>query len=105
MKLLELPVLGPDPPHRTGDRAHHHGFGFDHILADPHAIEECAVGPPRRGEEAIPLYHIADLVFLARIFDAHFLGAFALFFGVEHEPTLHLTTDAAQRRRGQYAFG
>jgi hypothetical protein len=33
------------------------------------------------------------------------LAARALFFGVEHEPRLHLPADAAQRRRCQHALG
>ena len=28
-----------------------------------------------------------------------------LFLGIEHKPGLHLTADAAQRRRRQHAFG
>jgi hypothetical protein len=42
------------------------------------------------------LTNVLDLVFAARIIDAHFGGALALF---------HLTADAAQRRRRQNAFG
>src|SRR5260221_12810195 len=105
MKLLELPVLASDPAHRAGDRAHHHRLSFDHVLAEPHACEQRPVGDAGRGEQTIALHQVADLILLARVLDAHFPGPLALFFGVEHEPTLHLAADAAQRRGGQHSFG
>src|SRR4029450_4493013 len=83
MKLLELPVLASDPPHRAGDRAHHHGLGFDHVLAEPHAVEKRPVGEADRGEQATGLRHVGDSILRARVLDAHFPGAVALFLGVE----------------------
>ena len=35
----------------------------------------------------------------------HLLGAAALVVVAEHQPRLQLAADAAQRRRGQHAFG
>src|SRR5262249_54889645 len=72
MKLFELAVLASDPPHRAGDRAHHHRLGFDHILTKPHPVEQRTVGDAGRGEQAIALHHVSDLVLLARGLDAHF---------------------------------
>src|SRR4029450_6468905 len=67
MKLFELAVLASDPPHRAGDRAHHHRLGFDHVLAKPHAVEQRAIGDTGRGEQAIALHHVSDAVLLARV--------------------------------------
>src|SRR5262245_49174998 len=54
MKLLELPVLGSDPPHRAGDRAHHHGLGFDHVLAEPYAVEQRPLVTPVAANKQSP---------------------------------------------------
>src|SRR5882757_8855221 len=104
VELAELPVLGPDPPHRAGNRAHHHGLGLDHVLAELDASEQRAIGDAGGGEQAVALHHVGDLIFLARIADPHLGRARALLFGVEHEPALHLAADAAQRRRRQYTL-
>src|SRR4029078_13313981 len=39
MKFAELTVFGQDPSYRTRDGTHHHGFCFDHILAEFHTTE------------------------------------------------------------------
>jgi len=53
IELLELPVLGSDPAHRAGDRAHHHGLGLDHLAAELDAAQHRAVGNAGRREQAI----------------------------------------------------
>ena len=53
---------------------------------------------PVAPEQAFAFDHVFDLVFTPWIFDAHFGGSLALLFGVEHQPRLHLSADAAQRR-------
>src|SRR6516164_9973277 len=32
VELVKLPMLGLDGAHRAGDRAHHHGLGFDNVI-------------------------------------------------------------------------
>jgi hypothetical protein len=91
-------MLGPDPADGAAGRAHDHGFGFDHLSAKLHAAQHVAIGDAGRREQAFAVDYIFDLIFTAWIFDAHFGGALALSFGIEHEPGLHLTADAAQRR-------
>src|SRR3954470_6354881 len=44
IKLLVLAVLGPDPTHRAGDRAHDNCLGFDQLLAELDPIEQRPVG-------------------------------------------------------------
>src|ERR1700751_5182404 len=90
-ELVQLPMLGPDPADRAAGRAHDHGFGFDHFSAELHAAQHMAVGDAGRREQAFAFDHIFDLIFTAWIFDTHFGGAFALPFGIENEPRLHLT--------------
>src|ERR1700761_9449034 len=34
MEFVELAMVGLDVTHRAGDRAHHHRFGLDHVLAE-----------------------------------------------------------------------
>src|SRR5580704_11430978 len=53
MKLAVLAMLGADPAHRPGCRAHHHGLGLDHVAPKLHAAQHGAVGDPGRGEQAI----------------------------------------------------
>ena len=98
-------MLGPDPADRAAGRAHHHGFGFDHFSAEQHAAQHAAVGNAGCGEQALAFDHVFKLIFAAGIFDTHFGGACAFFFGVEHKARLHLPADAAQRRRRQHALG
>src|SRR5262249_59942884 len=105
MKLLALAVLGADPAHRAGNRAHYHRLGLDRVLAEAHAVEQRAVGDAGCCEQTVALDHVADLVLLARVLDAHRGGTRALLFGIEHEDALHLAADATQRRRGEYSFG
>src|SRR5262245_6276998 len=66
MELLVLPVLGPDPAHRAGHRAHDYGLGLDHVSAELHAAQHRAVGDPGRREQAVSAHHVLHQVFLAR---------------------------------------
>src|ERR1051326_8962898 len=50
-ELVDLPVLGADPAHRAGDRAHHHGLAHDHVLGEPDAGQHRPVSDAGRGEE------------------------------------------------------
>src|SRR2546423_8700097 len=77
VEFVELAVLGADPAHRAGHRAHHHGFGLDHVAAEAHAPEHRAGSDAGRGEQAIAPDHVHDLVALARVLDAHLEGALA----------------------------
>src|SRR5262249_11966818 len=104
LELIELTVLGPDPAHRAGHRTHHYGLGLDHGVAELDAVEHAAVGDASRGEQAVAAHYVFDLIFLARILDAHLGGAFAFFFGVDDQARLHLAADTAQRCRRQHAF-
>src|SRR5258708_8505378 len=88
MKLLELPMLGADPPHRPGDRAHHDRLGGDDLVAKSHALEQRPIRDTGRGEQAVALHHVADLILLARISDAHFRRALALFVVAQPNPPL-----------------
>src|SRR5260221_13020325 len=90
MKLLHFAVLGVDPAHGAGDRAHHHGMGVDAVLGEAHAAQERAVGYAGGGDEAIAAYHVVHVVFLLRILDAHGGGPLPLSMGVEGEPALDL---------------
>src|SRR5215469_1065609 len=94
MKLPELAVLGPDPAHRAAARAHYHRLGLDHALAEPYPLEQRACSDAGCREQAVASHHVLDLVFLARVLDAHPGGPLALFLGVEHETPLHLAADA-----------
>src|SRR6516165_5103113 len=98
MKLRELAVLGPDPAHRAAARAHHHRLGLDHAFAETYPLEQRAGGDAGCREQAVAPHHVLDLVFLARVLDAHPGGALAFFLGVEHEAPLHLAADAGERR-------
>jgi hypothetical protein len=40
MELVELAMLGADPAHGAGRRAHHHGIGLDHVAAETHPAQE-----------------------------------------------------------------
>src|SRR5450759_5954530 len=71
VKLRHLPVLGTDPAHGAGGRAHHHGFGLDHVLAELDPAQHGAIGHAGGGEQTIALHHVFDLVFFLRILDAH----------------------------------
>src|SRR3954469_2037383 len=95
VEFFELTVLGPDPAHRAGDRAHHNGLSLDHLAAEFDALEERAGGDAGRRKEAVALHHVLNLVFLARILDGHLERALALLFGVEDRAALHLSADAA----------
>jgi len=57
---LELAVLGLDVTNRASYRAHHCGFGLDHILAKLDAREQRTVGDTGRGEQAVALYQVLD---------------------------------------------
>src|SRR5262245_57260598 len=103
-ELVQLPVFSPNPADGAAGRAHDHGFGFDHFSAELHAAQHAAVGNTGRREQAFALHHVLDLIFPARILDAHFGGALALLLGIEHEARLHLAADAAQRGGRQYAL-
>ena len=46
VEFLELAVLGLDVAHRAGDRAHHHGLGLDHVLAELDARQQRTVVTP-----------------------------------------------------------
>src|SRR5262249_45654400 len=104
LELGELAVLGADPAHGAGGRAHHDRVGLDQALAEAHALEHRARGDAGRREHAIALHHLLDRVLLARIADPHLVGARALLLGVEDEASLHLAADAGERRRGEHAF-
>src|ERR1700728_475494 len=103
-ELIKLAMLGPDPADGAACRAHHHRFSLDHILAEQYPAQHAAVGDTGRGEQAIAPHHILDPVCLARVLDAHFGDAFALFVGIDDQPGLHLAADAFERRRRQNAF-
>src|SRR3954452_19055972 len=103
IEFIELPMLGPDVAPRAGDRAHHHGFGLDHVLAEFDAGQERAGGDAGGGEKAVALGHVLDAVDHLRVLDAHHLRALALLAGVEDQAALHLAADAAQRSRREYA--
>src|SRR5579872_3895900 len=105
LKLVKLPVFGPDPAHRTADRTHHDSFRLNNVVAEPHAGQHGTVGDPGRGEEAVAPDHVGDLVFLAMVLDAHAGRAFALLVGIDDEPRLHLPAGAAERGGGEDAFG
>src|SRR5260370_35551931 len=105
VEFFQLPVIGLDVAHGPGDRAHHHGLGLDHVLAELDAREQRTVGDAGGGEQAVASHNVFDAVDHARIGDPHLAGALALLFGVEYQPALHLAADAAQRRRRQHAFG
>src|SRR5271170_5353446 len=98
-------MFGLDPAHGAIDGAHDDRLGLDDVLAEFHALEHRAVGYAGRREQAIAAHHVLDLVFLARVLDAHFRRALAPLLGVEHETALHLAADAAQSRGRQHAFG
>src|SRR5579862_6310797 len=104
-ELVELAVLGDDAAHGAGGRAHDHGFGLDDAVAEAHAAQHAAVGHAGRREQTIAAHHVLDLIFLARVLDAHLGGALALLVGIDDEAALHLAADAAQRRRREHAFG
>src|SRR3984957_6281909 len=97
MEFFELAMLGLDVAHGAGDRAHHHGFGLDHILARLDARESRSIGHACCREQAVALRHVLDAIDEARIGDADLAGAFALFLAVENQSALHLAADAAQR--------
>src|SRR5690349_1337781 len=104
LELAEFAVLGPDPAHRAGGRAHHHGLGLDHVLLEAHALQQRSGGDAGCREHAVALHHVADAVDLARILDAHLAGALALLLGVEHQAALHLSADAGERRGREHAL-
>src|SRR5262249_1835584 len=58
VKLFELPVLGSDPAHRAGDRAHDHRVGFDRLPLELDAAQHGAVGDAGGGEQAIAAHHV-----------------------------------------------
>src|SRR6266853_6588378 len=105
MKLAELAVLCPNPTHRAGDRPHHDGVGLDQSLTKSNPLEHRPGGDSRRSEKTVSRHQVFHLVFLARILDAHFGGARALLFSVEHQPALELAADAGERCRREHAFG
>src|SRR5580692_12612613 len=105
LELVEIPVLGLDPAHCAGGRAHHHGLGLDDAGPEAHALQQRAGGDAGRREYAVALHHVVHRVFLARILDAHLAGALALFLGVEHEAALDLPADAGERRGREHALG
>src|SRR5262245_6127422 len=49
VEFFELAMLGHDPPHRAGDRAHHHRVGLDHVLAESYTVQHGAGGDAGRG--------------------------------------------------------
>src|SRR6202023_180721 len=44
IEFFELAVVGRNPAHGTGNRAHNHRLGGDHLLAHPHALEQRPIG-------------------------------------------------------------
>src|ERR1700736_5611717 len=78
VEFLELAMIGLDVTHRAGDRAHHHGLGLDHVLAEFDARQQRAGGNPGCRKQAVTLCHVLDAVNCARIGDAHLAGTLAL---------------------------
>src|SRR3546814_9095723 len=98
-------VLALDPAHRARTGAHHHAFGR-HPAAHPlDAFEQRAIGDAGGREDAIARGEIVELVDLVEIVDPPFARPRAFVVVAEHQPALELPTDAAQRRRGDHAFG
>src|SRR5262249_20340456 len=104
VELVELPVLGQYAAHGPGDRAHHDGFGFNHVLAEFNAAEHRTSRDAGGGKKAIAPNHILDLVFLLRILDAHLYGARPSFLGASHRACLLVTANTTERRRRQHTF-
>ena len=98
-------MLGFDPAYGAGDGAHHHRLGPDNAVAELDALQHTAIGDAGRREQAIAPHHVLDLIFPARVLDAHFRRTLMPFLGIDHEPALHLAADAAQGRRRQHALG
>src|SRR6202451_2079428 len=78
LELIELAVLGHNTPHRAARRAHHPRLGLDDAVAEPDAAQHAAVGDAGRREQAIAAHHVLDLIFLARVLDAHLCGGAAV---------------------------
>src|ERR1700676_1228526 len=85
VEFLELAVIGLDVAHRAGDRAHHHGLGLDHVLAELDAAEQRTVGDAGGGKQAVAPHHVLDAIDHVRIVHAHLASALALLLGVENQ--------------------
>src|ERR1700712_1831468 len=97
VELVELTVLRLDVADGAGDRAHHDGFGLDHVLAEFYAREQRTCVDAGSREQAVAARHVLDAVNELRIRDAHLVGALTLLFAVQDQPALHLAADAAHR--------
>src|SRR5690242_11848433 len=99
-------MLGPNPTDGAGAGAHDYAFG-GHRPAPPalDAFEQRPVGNAGRGEDAVALREVVQLVDAIEVLDAPFAGTRLLGVVAEQQFAVELPADAAQRRRGEHAFG
>src|SRR6187551_2399197 len=101
----ELIMFGENPPNRSGARTHDEAFGGDAILAPADALQERAVGDPRRCENAVAARHVGDAVNPVEIIDPPAAGPTDLVVIAEEQLAENLAADATERRRRKHAFG
>ena len=68
-------------------------------------VEQRAVGDPGGGENAVAVGHVLERVDALEVVDPPAAGAGDLVVVAEQQPALDLPADAAQRGRGEHAFG
>src|SRR5262249_21378587 len=83
---------------------HHNRFSFNDVLTEFNSTQHGSACDPGRGEEAITLHHVLDLIFALRVLDPHLERALTQFFGINDKPGLHLATYATQGRGREHAL-
>ena len=78
--------------------------GGDMRAVEPDARQHRSVGDPGGGEHDITGGKLGKLEFMVGVLDPHAPRPLPLLGLLQHQPSLHLSADAAQRRRRQHAL-
>src|SRR5690242_11159707 len=97
--VLQVVIFCGYAPDRAGAGPHDDALGGYAALAAVHSFQQRPVRDAGRGEDAVALGHVAEMIDAPEVLDAPAVGAGDLVVVAEDELALHLPADAAQRRR------
>ena len=95
-------MLALDPAHGAGRCPHHDALGgHGAVLVHLDARQQRAVSHASRGEDAVTLGKLDQIVLLVEVLNAPLAGAGLLIVVAEQQAALELTADATQRSSSQ----